>query len=120
MTKMTNDDPTGTINIETGLPSGDFVDGSPFLFTVTTPVDLDVTINGMNAHNLAYAWFTDNVNPPGSTVIPAGDLSVQVTAIEVNTAQDPWFTYTVTDLVCPTNVHVVVSDSLHTHKKKAS
>lgn len=106
---MSHDTPTGTINIDTGLVAGQIKDNHPFEFITSTPVPNDVTITGLDDQSQPCAWFSDGVNPAGTTVITAGNQTIQVTA-ELSSL--PWYTYRVTGRVCPTNVHVVVSSGV--------
>jgi hypothetical protein len=110
---MPNDCPYGSINLNNGTTSGSFKDECPFTFTLSPPLTNNVTVTGMDDNGNPCAWFT-----PDPVTIAAGQTSVTVTADMPS--DGGWFTYLVTGMNTSGSAHVVVSDSLHEHKKRAS
>jgi hypothetical protein len=111
---MPSDNFTGSINLATGAQIGSIEDQHDFEFTIPTVLGNDVTIDGKDEQGGACTWFS-----PQGAVIKAGSTSVPVEAV-MESGVGQWFTYIVTGMQYAQNVHVVVSDSMGTHGKKAS
>jgi hypothetical protein len=95
---------TGTVNLTTGKVIGSIILNSPFEFIVTSPAPEDIQIAGEDEEGSPLEWF--HTSP---ATIPKGSTSVTVTAIEACSEEDPFFTYGLTGMEGPENVHIVVS-----------
>jgi hypothetical protein len=113
--------PTGTINLDNGVMTGEFTDGECFQFTMSAKQQV-VTIKGKAEDGKTDCqWFNSCTSPvtQGSASIPIGSTSVNVTAV-MESEDGEYFTYLLTGMNQSATPHIVVGDSMDTHEKKAS
>jgi hypothetical protein len=115
------DNPTGTIDLDSGTILGEIKDGCCFQFIMTAKTQV-VTITGKAEDGTTNcAWFDSCTTPitPGSASIPIGSTSVNVTAV-MESELGEYFTYLLAGMVQSATPHVVVSDQMPAHERKAS
>jgi len=105
-----------TIDLTMGTAVGDFVEGEPFTFTMSSATTNVVTITGRSDQGGDKAWFTSDPYP---AEIPIGSSSVTATPTETISAPH-YFTYLVTGINVNSEAHVTVSSSMPGRMKKAS
>jgi hypothetical protein len=113
--------PTGTINLDSGVMTGEFTDGECFQFIMSAKQQA-VTIIGKEEDGTTNChWFNSCTTPIvyGSASIPIGGTSVNVTAV-MESEEGEYFTYLLTGMNQSATPHIVVGDSMGSHKKKAS
>lgn len=119
MSTCTN--PTGTINLDSGTMVGVFKDTDCFQFIMTAKTQV-VTIKGKAKDGTTdCAWFNSCTSPvtQGTASIPVGTTTINVTAV-MESEDGEYFTYLLTGMNQTATPHVVVSDSMDAHEKKAS